>query len=647
MRRAVLFSAIPLSLILGGLRPKNVIAELATATWCGWCHDAYAGLEVMKDKYPPPDLSCVRYYASSGNYGTSETDARISYYGVTGFPTCIFNGTEKVVGGGTLTATGERYDPVISSLLAQGTPFWINVELNISGNQATVRVKVKLYEDYSESAPKLRVALIEDNVSGVHTNVTRRIVTVGDVNISKEGEEQVFEENFDIDPEWDKDNLHAVAFIQTSTKEILQVGSSYPRLDYHHRLIARKRIDRISPSETFSTFLYLTNVGSKADDYTITLDDSGLPAGWTANLNNGTQVSLEPDEEAEFELRINPNGNTGQGDVKVRVFSNSSGEEKELLFRVITNDVDCNIVDDDGGEDFEKYFTQALDSIGKTYGVWDLTMGEFHLDNLSSNKTPVLIWSCGWSFPSLTKEDRNLLKDYLEHGGRLFITGQDIGWDLCDTDSENATYDAKQFYHKYLHANYIADDADNTSILGVPGDPITDGMRFNIAGGDGANNQEYPSIIEPYDDAASTILTYSTGDGAAIKAETDAYRVVYLAFGYEAIDNFFSRKKLLEKSLAWLGEPSLGMSENLLRDNTLTLKIINLNQGILTLLYSIPYLKGQLNIYDVVGRKIKGKFISGPQGKIDFNIKELPPGCYFIHLKSGESRTISKIILMQ
>lgn len=652
MKKIVLLAVFLPLVMAAGLRPLNVIAEDATATWCGYCPQAYAGLEIMKGSYPVPDFVAVRYYATSGDYGSEETDGRIAYYGITGYPTVVFNGAEKVVGGGDATADGSRYDPVVSSMLAKGSPFWVTVDLSIAANKATVTGKVELFGNYSGASPKLRVVLTEDDVTADHTNLTRRVVTSDDVTITNEGQEQTFEEVFDIDAGWNAGKLHAVAFLQIDgTKEVLQSASTYPLPDYHCRLTAPSRITRLASAGTFTSTFYITNVGSKSDQFTVTLDKSKLPSGWSAQLaepvTKGT-VTLASGEGAEYQIQIKPNGNTGQGDAVVKVSSASGGEEQELSFRVITNDVDVNLVDDDGGEEFENYFTASLDGIGKTYGVWDVGLSEFDLANLAADKAPVIVWSCGWSFPSLTKDDRDLLKFYLDHGGKLFLTGQDIGWDLCDGDSEDATADAKQFYNNYLHAKYVSDDANNTAISGVAGDPITDGMSFAIAGGDGADNQDYPSIIDPYDASANTIFEYSTGSGAAVRAEADRYKVVYLAFGYEAIDNAADRKDLLDKALTWLGpaDPISSVVENNAPSVLMHLETELLIRKVLMVSYGMPESHGNLSVYDALGRRVSDVALTSSQGSVKLDLSGFPSGCYFARLRSGDASTCARFVLV-
>ena len=202
------------------------------------------------------------------------------------------------------------------------------------------------------------------------------------------------------------------------------------------------------------------------------------------------------------------------------------------------------IVDDDGGETYETYFTTALDSLSYTsYVVWDyLQYGTPAAELLQF--FPIVIWATGWAFPSLNQNDMDSLATYLNQGGALFITGQDIGWDLNDKG-----YD--QWMTTYLKATYVSDDSGDTSILGVTNDAISDGLSFEIAGGTGADNQQYPSEITPAN-GAHAIFTYASAGTTAGIAYKGIYALVYLAFGYEGIADSTSRTTLMQRIVTYL-----------------------------------------------------------------------------------------------
>jgi len=92
----------------------------------------------------------------------------------------------------------------------------------------------------------------------------------------------------------------------------------------------------------------------------------------------------------------------------------------------------------------------------------------------------------------------------------------------------------------------------------VPFDPVSDGLAFRIFGGDGANNQFYPSEIAAWGDYTKEILFYTQGGAGAVRSvdSVSGARVVYLAFGFEGIDNADDRNQLMAAALNWLEGPA-------------------------------------------------------------------------------------------
>ncbi len=113
-----------------------------------------------------------------------------------------------------------------------------------------------------------------------------------------------------------------------------------------------------------------------------------------------------------------------------------------LKYSYISNDVDVLIVDDDGSAAYENYVKTALAGTTYTYGVWDrLTVSP---TTSALNNFPAVVWNTGLHYPTLDADDRAALGAYLDGGGRLFISGQDIGWEL-DNHGAGTAY---QWYRK-------------------------------------------------------------------------------------------------------------------------------------------------------------------------------------------------------
>ncbi len=71
--------AIALGLIMFGISalgealdayPTTSLAEDATATWCPYCPEAYAGLDVVQSRYDETEFISVRYYSTPAEAGS-------------------------------------------------------------------------------------------------------------------------------------------------------------------------------------------------------------------------------------------------------------------------------------------------------------------------------------------------------------------------------------------------------------------------------------------------------------------------------------------------------------------------------------------------------------------------------------------------
>ncbi len=238
-------------------------------------------------------------------------------------------------------------------------------------------------------------------------------------------------------------------------------------------------------------------------------------------------------------------------------------------------------MDDDGGDNFEEYYKNSLNANSYTFDYWDVSLrGEVPLNiiNQYRSEDKSIIWFSGNAREdnTLNANDRSNLAAFLEGGGRFFISGQDIGYDLKSGFDSDTTW-----YKNYLYAQLINDNANLINLIGNPEDYIGNSLTFSISGGDGADNQSSPSQIKPIAPAVP-ILSYQGGskyqinrrllDGvsakfaaanglltnngstetAALRVNTDVYKLVYFAFGFEAINTLENRNIILKRILDYL-----------------------------------------------------------------------------------------------
>ncbi len=267
------------------------------------------------------------------------------------------------------------------------------------------------------------------------------------------------------------------------------------------------------------------------DDTDLTIIDGSYQLGFFA-----ADTSIILNKIFLFSVNDNAKGKTATVRVEWQADGGFSGADS---YQVIIGKLPLLLVDDDR-DDYpaEKLYTTIFDSWQTNYALWDRReRGKLRPEQLANFAT--VVWLCEWSFPSLDSDDRFALSHFLDDGGSLFISGQDIGWDLADkSDAGNNQYSDSSlaFFHNYLHAHYFADDSDVNQVIGFPNDALGNKLQFQVyQPGLPAENQ-YPEEIEPTRGATSS-FEYVGGrhHKFGIKYNGD-YKVVYFGMGFEAID---------------------------------------------------------------------------------------------------------------
>jgi hypothetical protein len=160
-----------------------------------------------------------------------------------------------------------------------------------------------------------------------------------------------------------------------------------------------------------------------------------------------------------------------------------------------------------GGPFYLGYYTDALDAGGYQYDVWDVDAKNAipsYAEVLSHYD--VAIWYTGDDYAAfvplgLDTQEAEVLnfREFMNYeDGKLFATGQDLGW-----LSPYYGWYSDDFFQYYLGANMHLEET-GMALEGVPidvkgqaGDPIFDGLSFSIHGKPGADNQHYADSFVP------------------------------------------------------------------------------------------------------------------------------------------------------
>jgi hypothetical protein len=161
-----------------------------------------------------------------------------------------------------------------------------------------------------------------------------------------------------------------------------------------------------------------------------------------------------------------------------------------------------------------------------------IATGQVRLTNYAA-----VIWACGLESTAdetFSAAEQTRVAEYLDAGGRLFVSGSEIAWDLDRASGPTAA--DRAFLNNYLHASLVNDTNDdagtyNFSALasGVfAGNPPA---RFDD-GSFGGYDVQYPDRLTPLGGATVAIVYAGTTAAAAVQSSN---RVIYFGFPFEAI----------------------------------------------------------------------------------------------------------------
>ena len=284
----------------------------------------------------------------------------------------------------------------------------------------------------------------------------------------------------------------------------------------------------LDPGETIDIDISLYNysiMGSENVNIYLTSSDSRIDIIDEAELN----LTIAPEDtiilDQAFSITINDSADVGICIFNIAI---QQGGQNLNSFELSINigKTPILIVDDDGGGSTDKFYTTILDSMYVPYSLWDRMNGPLSYEMVQNS--PILIWFTEWSFPTLDFEDREVIMEYLDNGGNLYLSGQDLGWELNEYPGDSSQ---TAFFYNYLHADWGGDDAGVSSAQGVPGNPISDGMSFDIYQPGYDLGSQYPDYFSPHDDA-DLIFTYSNELNMGLSYKGD-YRLVYTGTGLE------------------------------------------------------------------------------------------------------------------
>jgi uncharacterized repeat protein (TIGR01451 family) len=347
----------------------------------------------------------------------------------------------------------------------------------------------------------------------------------------------------------------------TSTEGIGATGSAHVTPiapPYGVRLTPASQTDGAHVGASVTYPIHVKNLGFNSDTFTL-----GAASGaFTATLLDATctspqtSITLTRGATSDICLRVDvPAATANAATDTATVTATSTGDPSVSASGTATTiavAVDVLVVDNDHKgnpplPDVRSYYTTALTAAGVTaFDVWDIqTNPALPVGYMKAHKS--IVWFTGASYPAPITIYEPGLTAFLDGGGHLFMSGQDI------LDQGGGT---TAFVKNYLHILWDGSEAQNDKatlhVTGVAANPVTNGIGtipLDLAVLNGAQFSDQLTLTDP----AASAFTDDSSKTDGLTLDTGTYKVVFLAFPFEEFGTADQKKDLMSRILTFFG----------------------------------------------------------------------------------------------
>lgn len=242
--------------------------------------------------------------------------------------------------------------------------------------------------------------------------------------------------------------------------------------------------------------------------------------------------------------------------------------------------------------------------------------------------------------------EQSKVSNFLDNGGKLFVSGAEIGWDL---DYKGTTTD-KNFYYNYLKSQYIYDAPNNVSntyygIKSIVSSIMDNVSDFNFDNGtNGTYNVDYPDVIQNINGSAPCLYynDFSSQYAGIYYAGlfpngSNIGKLVYFAFPFETIYPEASRNEVMNKILLFFDSTTDYNFTNI--ENSITIYPNPFNQYINIKTNNIQTIES-IKLYSIDGKLLK-RF---DNYKDKINTEDIKKGLYLLEIKSKDISQYFRIV---
>jgi hypothetical protein len=698
MRKILLFIVLFISLnasqvfaqnyVVNTPQHKNVVLEEYTGIHCGYCPDGHVRAELINTDFPNRVVLINIHAGSFATPQAGEPDFRTIYgealaneMGVSGYPSGTVN-RHIFPDIGTIPAMSRSaWYYASTQIFPQLSPLNVGYQSSFDVNTRQLTVDVEMF--YTEEITTncfLQVALLENHVYGYQSDYTNGTQTnydhkhiMRDLLTGQWGFEftpgaagtyatQTFTST--VDSTWDINNCDLAVYVTEGHFEVY-TGVLSTAVNGNHDGSTSLYIGTITPPSSLTslgdngiassfTFDFASAIAGN-EDFELSLSSDNAPADWSANYSIGSSVytgsttqtinNLSPET---ISINVTPGASAAYAKytLEMKSVTYPTADIRYIDVYVMSGVTDLIVTGsgswgDGGTYAFDQDFVDGLDYAANT-SYAEISASLLPGSDAAGVLDVVTNLYCniGWKFPSILEEEALALMNYLDNGGNLFISGQDIGWDIMSGDGYGGP-NAQLFFTSYLNAGYSADGSSaNSQLNAVATDPIF-GNVISSGISDIFSGNMYPDQLTPLN-GSEAIFTYNTASKVGgLKFDNGTYKIVYLGIDLAMIDEVSVRKEILKLSHDWfyglLDESEVGMNNSVS-------------------IYPNPT-KGELNIdlHDAKGLStvevmdLSGRTIKSIDADRSFNLdlSSFDNGIYLIRVSNGNKTFTERIELLK
>ena len=665
---------------------RLVLLEHFTQASCGPC--AYYGPTLTAAVNTcGAKLITIKYHTSwpgvdpMYNHDPADVNARVSYYNVTGVPNSVLDG--NVFNGPPPGSTGGWSATTVDTRYAVASPFNMSVSQSILSHQGTtpdtivLTVGIRALQNITQPLV-LRSSVIERDVrfaTPPGTNgetdfeyVFKKMLPSASGQAlpatMTAGDTLTFSYKWKLANIYDYSQLACVAFIQnTTTKEVKQTAYQAPSLGMTLAFNSGPKLTRLATSATDTTWYnvdFTPTNDQGLDQYKLTLAKTSVPAGWQAFMNidgsihpDTTLVTLNSADTKTIKIGVVGNGTRNkvarfqlQANCNTRLW-----KYKKTQSAVTIGPSDALFVPKDAAPGILK---TAMTVAGITNAT--ITADEFAaLDTNGFSPAAlrnVYIYTGAVATQTLTDDQTALLTNYLNQGGKLFIAGQDLGFDAFDANGGNSTA-LQTFYTDYLGANYVSDFVTcGLPLITVATDSAFGAVPYGrINPGTNANGWSPDEIslnpTSPNAYASLYIDSVINGKIAAIRNNGTNWKTVYMPIRWDQIvtstQNTTFSNAFMRAVRIWFNGPdsvtALAPAQKMFAFGAAypnpanhSLQIpINTQAG-----------AAAIQVSDALGRTVLRQSIQPDAATQELNTAALAPGMYLLNITGNNGQLLNK-----